>query len=353
LPLEKYNSTKNRRGISPLTLAEAFDVIIHRLKFIALFSIAGAVCAALIVILIPNKYTAESTILPTVNDFQSGGMLSLPDGIPGMEMMGISLGQKSLSNLYPEILTSRMLAEKVLRTDYKYSRDDQPVSQSLYDYFETDNPDIAYEELLGISSIGHDKKTGVVTVSVTTENPELSALVANCFIGSLDDFNKHQRQTGAGLNRAFIENRINETNLELRLAEENLRQFRENNLNYYSSTDPELMMMHDRLLREVEVKNQVYLTLMQQFEIESIQAKKELPIIQVLDRARPPSRKSGPARAKTTLLGFLAGIIISCIAVILDHQMRNDSRYADIKLTLKKPSLWRKRSAREEIEHVR
>ncbi|MCP4582574.1 MAG: hypothetical protein GY839_13275 [candidate division Zixibacteria bacterium] len=353
MSIKEYNSTKEQNRLTPLTLTEVFEVILHKFKFVALFSIGCAMCSALIIVIIPNKYTARSTILPTVNNLQSGGMLSLPDGIPGMEMMGINLGQNSPSILYPEILASRMLAEKVLRTDYKYSRADKSVNHSLYEYFETDNPDIAYESLRKITSVAHDKKTGIVTVSVTTKDPQLSALAANSFINNLDDFNKHQRQSGAGLNRAFIEKRIDETSHELRLAEENLKQFRENNLNYYSSTDPELLMMHDRLLREVEVKNQVYLTLTQQYEIESIQAKKELPIIQVLDEAKPPSRKSGPARAKTTLLGLLAGIVISCLTVILDFQMRHDNRYKNIKLIMKKPPLWRKKSAREKVEHVR
>jgi uncharacterized protein involved in exopolysaccharide biosynthesis len=64
-------------------------------------------------------------------------------------------------------------------------------------------------------------------------------------------------------------------------------------MNYYNTTDPELAMLNNQLQREVEVKSQVYLTLCQQYELASIQEKKEIPVIQILDSAQPPTIKSG------------------------------------------------------------
>ena len=110
--------------------------------------------------------------------------------------------------------------------------------------------------------------------------------------------------------------------------------------------------MHDQLLREVEVKTQVYLTLAQQYEISTIQAKKEIPIVQILDRARPPSLKSGPARLKITILGLLAGIIISSLLVIADDRLRGQSQYNDVRQFVRKLKIVSGRSKAEMIEHV-
>jgi len=335
-----------------MSFSEILVIVAHKRKFIGLFSAITMVLVAIIIAMVPNDYEAKATILPTTTDALSSGLSSMADGIPGLELMGLNMNSKSPSMLYPEILTSRMLMEKVLQKKYNYSKGSQVIEQNLYKYFGTGNLDLAYKYLQKRSNVSYDKKTGIVSISVTTKNADLSAQVANYFVECLDDFNRFQRQTGAGLNRDFIEERIGEAEQDLRQAEENLKQFRESNLNYYRSTDPELLMTHDRLLREVEVKNQVYLTLVQQYEISTIQAKKEIPIVQILDRARPPSLKIGPARVKTTLLGLIAGIIISSLLVIVDDRLRGKSQYDDVKRLVGKLKIVREKPKAKIVEHV-
>ena len=348
----RLSQTSNDGENSIMLFSEVSAIIARKWKFIGLFSILCMAMTAIIIALVPNKYEARASILPTTNDSQPNSLLSMADGIPGLELMGLNMNSKSPSILYPEILTSRMLMGKVLQKEYSYLKGDELVRQNLYKYFKTDNNDLAYKCLQLHSNINYDKKTGIVTISVTTQNPYLSAQVANYFVECLDDFNRYQRQTGAGLNRDFIEKRIVEAERNLRQAEENLKQFRESNLNYYRSTDPELLMTHDRLLREVEVKTQVYLTLVQQFEISTIQAKKEIPIVQILDRAQPPSLKIGPARVKTTILGLLAGIIMASLLVIADDRLRGKPHYNDVKRFVSKLKIVREKPKAEMVEHV-
>jgi len=78
-------------------------------------------------------------------------------------------------------------------------------------------------------------------------------------------------------------------------------------------------MEHERLLREVAVKAQVYQMLAEEFEMSAIQEKKETPVVQILDIARPPSVKSGPARARTVVIAFLAGMMLASVIVIYEH----------------------------------
>ena len=319
-----------------LSFSEVVRIVLSRWKFVSLFVLGTAICTAIIVLLIPNKYTATSTILPTSTDLTKKGAFSLNEMMPDLGSMGMSFWEKSPSILYPEILKSRFLGEDVLRKNYSITKKGKTITFDLYEYFKTDNPDLAYKSLHKITAIDYNKKTGIVSVSVTTRDAQLSAQIANYYIQCLDEFNKHKRKTGAGLNREFIEKRMADTEKQLEQAEENLKSFREKNLNYFRSTDPELLMEHDRLFREVEVKTKVYLTLSQQYELAAIQEKKELPVIQVLDVAKPPTLKSGPARAKTTILGLLMGILISSIMVIAQQQQFIKSNDIDIKRLIRK-----------------
>ena len=56
------------------------------------------------------------------------------------------------------------------------------------------------------------------------------------------------------------------------------------------------------LLRDVKIQNEVYLLLQQQYYKEKIQENKDIPTVQILDKAIPPQRASGPR------------VILSCIA---------------------------------------
>lgn len=352
MPSNRINELDEESVQYRLNFNDVIDIVTRRWKFIGLFAIACAFTTAAITLLIPNKYTARSTILPTTNEYQSSSLMSLAEGIPGLDMMGLNLGGQSSSALYPEILKSRQLAEKVLTQKYSYSDGEKNITQDLYEYFDVDNADDAYQQLYKYTSVDYDKKTGVVGVSVTTKNAVLSAKVANYFIACLDYFNMNQRKTGAGMNRDFIENRIEEAEQELKHSEEALREFRESNLNYYSSTDPELLMEHDRLYREVQMQNQVYLTLKQQYEIATIQAKKELPIIQVLDHATPPALKSSPKRAKITIVGLFLGLMVSLLYAIVDYLYREKYRSDNIKEFITSLRLVNRTTQTEQSEYV-
>jgi uncharacterized protein involved in exopolysaccharide biosynthesis len=356
----RVTMTENRIGPdaaanrnSGLKLADATIIVMKNRRFVGLFTVACAMATMLLVLLVPNKYTAQSTIMPAGGDIQGGGLLSLADNVPGLEMMGLNLGGQSSSALYPDILTSRQLAEKVLSRSYEYTRGKKTITQSLYEYFAIDNPDLAYKALRKITVIDYDKKTGIVSISVTTKNPELSALVANYYVECLDDYNKNQRSTIAGVNRDFIAGRIAEAGADLKAAEEALRDFRDNNLNYYNSTDPDLQMMNERLTRDVELKTQVYATLSQQYEIAAIQAKKETPIVQALDIAKPPTTKSWPPRTKITLLGLILGFVVSSLMVIARDRYNINYTVNDIQKSFTGLRFINRKHQPETIDHAR
>ncbi|UCD63161.1 MAG: hypothetical protein JSW34_10455, partial [Candidatus Zixiibacteriota bacterium] len=259
-------------------------------RFIAVFALACALGTAVVSLFVPDRYTATATTLPASSDVAAGGLLSMAEAMSGLEMIGLGGPNKSPAVLYPEILRSRRLGERVLSKRYLIANATGP--QNLYEYFDQHNPDLALGKLREITAVTYDKKTGVVSVAVTTTKPQLSADIANTCVGLLDEFSKSERKTRAGLTRQFIEERMVEVSRDLATAEENLRDFRDNNLNYYNSTSPDLLMEHARLGREVEVKTQVYQTLAQERELAAINEKKETPAIQILDTARAPSIKS-------------------------------------------------------------
>lgn len=78
---------------------------------------------------------------------------------------------------------------------------------------------------------------------------------------------------------------------------------------------PELGLQLTNLLREVRIHNEVYLLLQQQYFKERIQENKDLPTVEILDKAIPPLRHSSPRLLYNSFLVF----IISFLIITLYH----------------------------------
>ncbi len=93
---------------------------------------------------------------------------------------------------------------------------------------------------------------------------------------------------------------------------------------------PELGMQLSNLLRNVKIKNEVYLLLQQQFYKEKIQENRDVPTIDVLDEAIPPKIQSSPRLIYNTGVGSIFVLfVVSLFFVIREKKIsifRNEKR---------------------------
>jgi len=156
--------------------------------------------------------------------------------------------------------------------------------------------------------VEEDNAKGITTITIQSSEPKLSAEIANAVVEELDIYVREGASKKARENRLFIESRIEDTQLLLRASEEDLKKFRETNKRIENS--PELQLREGRLIREVNVQNEVYLTLKKQYEIVKIEEVKNLPTIRVLDEAYAPLFKSKPRRRRAILISIISGIVV-------------------------------------------
>jgi len=168
--------------------------------------------AAVISLFLPKWFTAESSLLPpsentTGLNFLSG-ITEVPFNftIPGLQ------GVIMPSLVYTEILRSRTVTESVIN------------KLKLMDYFKTNSMEEAVKALNDLVNIDISE-ANVITVKVTTKNPELSARIANSLLEELDRVNKEKRITSARFAREFIEKRVKETEKDLEKAANRLKEF--------------------------------------------------------------------------------------------------------------------------------
>ena len=91
---------------------------------------------------------------------------------------------------------------------------------------------------------------------------------------------------------------------------------------------PDLALRYYRLRREVEVQTKVYKMLAAQYEKASMEAARDVPVIQVLDHAVAPARRARPNRAMVILAGTLVDLVMGAGIALVLSAWRARSRQA-------------------------
>jgi len=201
-------------------LREYRRVLVRNKRMILTATLAAAVIAAIISLIIPKTYTATARILPP-KDQSSGGLAAALSGQLGgvaalaAGALGGSLGGATNAELLVGMLLSRAVTDRIL---------DRFNLQEVYD---TKYRVEAREELLDNLDTSVSKKSGIITLSVNAHDPERAAAMANAFVHELDRLSRHLNLTEASRKRVFLEERLVQVNKDLASAEDTLRAFQE------------------------------------------------------------------------------------------------------------------------------
>ncbi|MEW6411341.1 MAG: GNVR domain-containing protein [Candidatus Zixiibacteriota bacterium] len=309
---------KKISGEAPSPFWDSFVLPLLRYRQMTYTVVGVTVAVALLYcLIIPNQYTSTATILPTSANDQLSELKDLAAGSLGELGLGSMMqAQENSSALYPRVLTSRLISENVLRRSYEFTDGDEEISMTLEDYVDAGNIDRNITALSGLVGIDVDRRTGVISLSVTTEYPKLSAAVVHAYLDELEDYNINYRQSKARDNEQFVATRLDEVKTELKQAEETLSAFQYKNMNYMNASDPQLQQELARLQRDVTVKEGVFLALTKKHELAKVEAAKDVPIVQVLDRGSVPLVKSSPRRS-LYMMGALFGSLFFSILLSL------------------------------------
>ncbi|HEY3296730.1 MAG TPA: GNVR domain-containing protein [bacterium] len=280
-------------------------------RMLSLFLVLGIAAA----LLMPAHYTARATILPPENS--RTGLSSLLSALPmaAAQMLGSS-GDSKMIELYVDIAKSESVLGHVLNAVYK----DETIRDALRTSSGT--PDWKILEDLRLSFAGSKHpRTQLVMFELTLHDRDLAAAVLNQMLKEMDSFFRYRMATSQNMQRKMIETRIGEVSDSLHMAEDQLRQFKESNRN--TMIAPRLMLDEGRLMRQVEIDNAIYVELTKQLELAKISEAENQPVLNVLDYAAPPEKRSGPSRAMIVLSALAIGFGLTFVYLrFLNHMPR-------------------------------
>lgn len=80
------------------------------------------------------------------------------------------------------------------------------------------------------------------------------------------------------------------------------------------------------IFREVKIQSEVYTLLQQQYYKEKIQENRDLPTVQILDKAIPPTKKSAPKIVLSTFTGMIIFFLLSALFFIILRKRKLDPK---------------------------
>lgn len=302
----------------------------------------GVVLGILIALGTPKQYTVSITLSPEMGSSKSGsGLASM-----AASFLGGSIGSDSPdalnATLTPDIVTStpflmelfdaRVVSQdKQIDTTFTAYLDEQKSSwmgyvlkvpgmaiggiKSLFTDEEKEENDTIQggtielneedaKKLEGLRkqiSADVDKKTAITTLSVTLQDPKVTATIADSVVSKLQQYITAYRTSKAKEDCQYLEKLYKERQQEYYDAQQRYARYVDANSNVvFQSTLAE----RERLQNDMNLAYQVYSQVAQQLQVARAKVQEEKPVFAVVEPAVVPLNPSGTSR-KVIVLGFI------------------------------------------------
>jgi uncharacterized protein involved in exopolysaccharide biosynthesis len=312
------DTTRLDEPLQEVSLLAALVALRRDWKFISVIVAVVTILAVAYVLLAPRYFASKMALYPAGagEDSPLGQLQGIASSI------GLTLPASSSQINVPDVLRSRRLRKGIAETEWKTKKYPDPVNLVTYWKWDRRSPEVgldkAIRKLARLIRVT-EETTGLVRVSVEMPEREMARDVAVRLLGDVQDYVQTEYRTVASLNQKFIEERLIETREDLREAEESLKEFLETNRRIEDS--PELQLAYGRLTREVEVRQEVFITLRQQNEIAKIGEIRETPVINILDAPEIPVGPSRPKRRLIVVGAFCFSIVVGCFLSLFRNRM--------------------------------
>lgn len=305
----------------------------------------GVVLGILIALGTPKQYTVSITLSPEMGSGKSGSGLASMAG----SFLGGSVGSDSPdalnATLAPDIVAStpfllelfdaRVVSQdKQIDTTFTAYLDEQKSSwmgyvlkapgmaiggiKSLFtnekeekkDTIQGGTIELNEEDAAKLKSLRQqitaevDKKTSITTLSVTLQDPKVTATIADSVVAKLQQYITTYRTSKAKEDCQYLEKLFKERQQEYYDAQQRYARYVDANSNVvFQST----MAERERLQNDMSLAYQVYSQVAQQLQVARAKVQEEKPVFAVVEPAVVPLKPSGTSR-KVILLGvvFLA-----------------------------------------------
>ena len=182
----------------------------------------GFILGIVVAFLIPVRYTSITRLMPPDNQSNSSiamaASMAASGGAGGFgQITSDLLGLRSTSDVFVGILSSRTVENQII---------EQFDLKRAYGVRYMANARLNLEKHVNISV---DRKTQIMTISVTDHSPERAAAIAKAYVEELNRLVSELSTSSARRERIFLESRLAQVNQDLEAAEKEFSEFASRN----------------------------------------------------------------------------------------------------------------------------
>lgn len=366
-------TTEDNDEISLLELAIALGEEKKTLFLVPAFTTAVAIVVSL---LMTPVFTAKTLMMPPQQQ-QSSAASALASLGALAGIAGGAVGVKSPDEMYIAFMESESFQNSIIQ------------KLDLQTRFEAKTLIDTRTALKGAVKITSDKKSGLLSIEATDKDPKFAAQMANLYVDELHNFLGRLAVTEAQQRRVFYEDQMKKTqsdfaNAEARfraandksgmqmtsiLAETGLRANAEIRgqiaakevqlqamSRFQTAQNPDVQRLSSeisalrqhltklengtgnnipaitpiqqeavRAYRDIKVQEAMLEVLIKQYELARVDEAKEGPLLQQVDPATPPERRSKPKRSLIVLVSALGGLFLGVLAAFIRRSINKAS----------------------------
>jgi uncharacterized protein involved in exopolysaccharide biosynthesis len=201
--------------------AERLRLLWARRRFFFQAAAIGLLVSTLVAFLIPKTYTSTTQLMPPDPQSTSGMAMMAAMAAKGegglAGVAGDLLGLKSSGALFIGVLRSQTSQDRLIQ---QFDLRKVYGKRLVVD---------ARSKLDENTSISEDRKSGIITISVTDQNPQRAAALAAAYVDQLNSLASELSTSSAHRERVFLEERLKVAKQELDDASNQLAQFSSKN----------------------------------------------------------------------------------------------------------------------------
>lgn len=174
-----------------------------------------------------------------------------------------------------------------------------------------------------------DKKTGITTLSVTLQDPKVTAIVADSVVAKLQQYIINYRIAKAKEDCAYLEQLYQERQQEYYEAQQRYARYVDANKSLVLQS---VRSEQERLQNDMNLAYQVYSQVTQQLQVARAKIQEEKPVFAVVEPATVPLQPSGTSRKVVVL-----GIIFLTVSFAGAWELLGKTYWQQFKEVLRKP----------------
>lgn len=351
-------------GERPVPVVAFFRLALARWKLLVFVPLLAGAVAALVALLLPPIFTARTTFLPAGPGDRASSLLGSLGGLAGLA--GAAVGTASTSDQFVALLGSRRVADALV------DRHD------LVKVYASPTRTDARRELERNTRIGAGRKDALVTIEVDDGDPQRAAAMANQYVAELRSLAGGLALTEAQRRRMFFEGQLAQARDKLDQAQEALQKsgfgagalrsapdataqaygralasLKEGEIKLQAlrqslaDQSPEVRQQQaavtglranlaslERQLesagggdyvaraRDYKYQETLFEILARQYETARLEESREASLIQVVDVAQPPERRSSPKRTLIVVVTVAATLAAALAWLLIVHLWR-------------------------------